>query len=121
QRAAPRDERLEHHPAVTDEVEGVRLVALVEEILACLEAGVLAAARDQLEGRPVEPREDRALGDELVERLHASSFAVARIAATSSGRPTPAGPQVMQRPRPPQPDAPNWSCQVESLCVSHGR
>ena len=61
------------------------------------------------------------LPPERVERLHASSFGVARIAATSSVMSMPTGHQVMQRPQPTQPELPNWSCQVPSLCVSHWR
>ena len=45
----------------------------------------------------------------------------ASIAATSSVRSMPAGHHEMQRPHPTQPDSPNWSHHVESLCVSHCR
>ena len=50
-RAAARGEDLELHAPVSQQVERVRLAALAEEVLARLEAGVLAAARDQLQLR----------------------------------------------------------------------
>ena len=31
------------------------------------------------------------------------------------------GHQVMHRPQPTQPEVPNWSIQVASLCVIHWR
>ena len=42
-------------------------------------------------------------------------------ALTSSVRSIPTGHQVIQRPHPTQPDAPNWSIQLAILCVSHMR
>ena len=47
-RAAPRDDGLERHGALADDVEGVRLLALAQELLAGLEDAVARAARDQL-------------------------------------------------------------------------
>ena len=44
-----------------------------------------------------------------------------RIARTSSVMSMPTGHQVMQRPQPTQPEVPNWSIQVASLCVIHCR
>ncbi len=44
--------------------------------------------------------------------------AAARASAVMS---MPTGHQVMQRPQPTQPETPNWSCQVASLCVIHCR
>ena len=120
--AAARGEDLELHAPVSQEIEGVRLAALAEEVVARLEPGVLAAARDQLQLRRGQASKDRALRELGVERLHAcSSPAVARIAATSSVMSMATGHQVMQRPQPTQPELPNWSCQVPSLCVSHWR
>ena len=45
----------------------------------------------------------------------------ARMAAASSVMSMPTGHQVMQRPQPTQPEVPNWSIQVASLCVIHCR
>ena len=44
-----------------------------------------------------------------------------RIARASSVMSIPTGHQVMQRPQPTQPELPNWSNQVASLCVIHWR
>ena len=44
-----------------------------------------------------------------------------RSAFASAVMSMPAGHQVMQRPQPTQPEAPNWSCHVASLWVSHCR
>ena len=46
---------------------------------------------------------------------------VARMAATSSVMSMPTGHHVMQRPQPTQPELPNWSNHVASLCVIHWR
>ena len=43
------------------------------------------------------------------------------IAASSSRTSMPTGHQAMQRPQPTHPVEPNWSHQVENLCVSHWR
>jgi hypothetical protein len=43
------------------------------------------------------------------------------MAAASSVMSMPTGHQVMHRPQPTQPDVPNWSIQVASLCVIHCR
>src|SRR3990170_748589 len=76
---------LQRHRPVADEVEGIRLLTFLEDVLAAVEA------------------------------------AVSRMARTSSVMSMPTGHQVMHRPQPTQPDVPNWSIQVASLCVSHWR
>jgi hypothetical protein len=48
-------------------------------------------------------------------------MSLARIAATSSVMSIATGHHVMQRPQPTQPEVPNWSIQLASLCVSHWR
>ena len=45
----------------------------------------------------------------------------ARIAAASSVMSIATGHHAMQRPQPMQPEVPNWSIQVASLCVIHCR
>ena len=40
-------------------------------------------------------------------------------AAASAPRSMPTGHHVTHRPQPTQPVAPNWGCQVASLCAAH--
>ena len=56
-----------------------------------------------------------------IVRIAVRRAVVARIAAASSVMSIATGHQVMQRPQPTQPDVPNWSIQVASLCVIHCR
>ena len=44
-----------------------------------------------------------------------------RMALTSSVISIATGHHVIHRPQPTQPDVPNWSIHVASLCVSHWR
>ena len=66
-------------------------------------------------------RTGRSASELVKPRAIGQLLVVARIAATSSVMSMPTGHQVMHRPQPTQPDVPNWSCQVPSLCVIHCR
>ena len=50
-----------------------------------------------------------------------SRASLARMAAASSVMSIATGHHVMQRPQPTQPELPNWSIHVASLCVIHCR
>src|SRR5262249_48132938 len=85
------------HPAVANHVELVRRGALVEEVLAGVEADVPRTARDELDHLLAQPGEEPVVADELVHSFdHGVASADAgcsRMARTSSVMSMPTGHQ----------------------------
>src|SRR5579859_6457648 len=69
ERAAPRRVDLQGEPTVPDQIELIRRLALVEEVLSRLEAHVLRAAHDDVEEVLLHLREERMLADDALESL----------------------------------------------------
>ena len=65
-----RDETLHGPSAAPDDVEAVRRLALVEEVLAGVPVDVHGALAEQLDRRGVQVREEWVLGQVLFDRLH---------------------------------------------------
>ena len=122
----PRRVRLEPNLATLDEIEMLRRVALVKNARACGKVDVRGVVREHAQMRLAHAGEERMRSEEeFVEVQGAGSGLVfagdSRMARTSSVISIATGHQVMQRPQPTQPDEPNWSIHVASLCVSHWR
>lgn len=111
---------LQRDATFTNQIEGVGVTALTEDMLAGFKADVFGAAGDQLPERPVEPGEERVFGDDAPQAIHQFTPSPP-IAAASSVMSMPTGHQVMHRPQPTQPDTSNWSIQPASLWVIHWR
>ncbi len=130
-RLAGRHRDLDPDCAVADREEGVGGLPLPEQVLALIGDDVRAATGQKLQVLGVQPLEERDLGQQVGDRLQAASSSppstgapapsVARIAAASSVMSIATGHQAMQRPQPTQPEVPNWSIQLASLCVIHCR
>ena len=116
---------LQRHLAMPDQKELVGGIALVDQILAGIEAMIARAAGNR--PRPSSASSPAKNGCARTMRSSPSmvgllGFAgVARIAAASAVMSMPTGHQVMQRPQPTQPEVPNWSIQLASLWVIHCR
>src|SRR5512143_3540537 len=118
-------EDLDRDPALAHDEEVVGGRALAEHELARLEDHVRDAPHDRVEVRGAQVLEEGVLAEDLLEGVHrhgllpcASPWRSARASAVMS---MPTGHHVMQRPQPTQPETPNWSCHVASLCVIHWR
>src|SRR5512132_1051013 len=112
--------RLQRDGPTPEDIEGVSRSAFTEDVLARIEVSRHRTARDRLEVFGLEVGEQACLDEKLFDRSH-SHFGSSLIAAASSVMSIPTGHQAMQRPQPTQPELPNWSCQVPSLCVSQCR
>jgi hypothetical protein len=119
-RAPPGHVGLERHAAAPEDVEGVGSAALAEDRLALVEVGDRGAPgqRRQVLGREV--CEQAGVREQRLDRPD-RHVGASLSAAASSVMSIPTGHQAMQRPQPTQPELPNWSCHVPSLCVSQCR
>src|SRR5271166_3454462 len=103
----------------------------MEDDLPCLEAHVHGTSGNQLDMPVLHALEKRMFSENWFKCVnHAESLlwsggalteSLSRMAPASTVISIPTGHQVMQRPQPTQPETPNWSIQVASLCVIHWR
>src|SRR5208283_3587995 len=130
-KAAVRDGELHRDQTLTNEVKVVGRVALMEDDLPRLEAHVHRTSGNQLDVPILHALKKWMLSENWFKCVyHAGSLlrsagalteSLSRMAPVSTVISIPTGHQVMQRPQPTQPETPNWSIQVASLCVTHWR
>ena len=109
-----------------DQEELVGGIALVEQILPGIETVIARAAGDELAELRLQAGEERMRQDDAFKSFHGRASLVCRRRGPDRGglfgvMSMPTGHQVMQRPQPTQPEVPNWSIQLASLCVIHCR
>ena len=106
--------------SLPDEIEMVRGLSFFQDEFSRLDDLIRAAAGEKLDVILMKILE-KGMVLENFRDVFDRHFELPRMAEISSVKSMPTGHQAMQRPHPTQPDVPNWSIQLATLCVSHWR